>query len=232
MQRLDVQTKRMSVEQTRAYFSKRASFYQPVVVKMMGYGYILRALLVDRDVLTSNMKVLDAGAGTGLMTRILYPMAREKGLSNTIFHAIDLTPAMLDVLRSWIRAEGAEDVISTRIQDVLQLETMPEGWDGYDLIVSSGMLEYIPPESLHKVIAGLIHRLKPGGKLICCFSGRTILMRILVGWMWRCNLYTKSELDVIFAKAGATEVRHLSFPRPYHSTDPHMPAVEITRPAA
>ncbi len=92
------------------------------------------------------------------------------------------------------------------------------------------MLEYIRPESLHKVIAGLLDRLKPGGRLICVFSGRTLLMRILVGWMWRCNLYAKSELDVIFAKAGATEVRHLPFPRPYHTTEGHMLAVEIPRP--
>ncbi len=224
-----IQARQMTVEQTRAYYSKYAPFYHLVAVKMMGYGLVIRALLADRNVLSSNMKVLDAGAGTGLMTRNLYPMVREKGLSNIIFHAIDLTPAMLEVLRGWIRAEGAEDVISTRIQNVLELETLPETWGDYDLIVSSGMLEYIPPESLPKVIAGLVDRLKPGGKLICVFSGSTILMKILVGRLQRCNLYCKSDLDVIFEKAGATDVKYLPFPRPYHNTERHMPAVEITR---
>ncbi|MBW2712204.1 MAG: class I SAM-dependent methyltransferase [Deltaproteobacteria bacterium] len=224
-----VQMQQMTAEQVKAYYTKRAAYY-PLIIKMLGYRLVIQALLADRDVLTSDMKVLDAGAGTGLMTRILYPLAREKGLSNIAFHAFDLTQAMLDVLRGWIRAEGAEDVISTRIQNVLQLETLPETWNNYDLIVSSGMLEYIPPDSLHKVLAGLIDRLKPGGKLICVFSGRTIPMRIFVGWMQRCNLYTKSELDVIIAKAGATDVRHLPFPRPYQATDGQLLAVEITRP--
>ncbi len=220
----------MTIAQIKAYFTKRASFYQPIVVKLFGYQLVVGALLKDRDVLSSDMKVLDAGAGTGLITRALYPLACKMGLSDMTFHAFDLTPAMLDVFRGWIRREGAEDLISTRIQDVLHLEALPEAWNDYDLIVSNGMLEYIAPESLHKAVAGLLDRLKPGGKLICFFSAHTPLMKFFVGWMWRCNLYSESELDAILAKAGAKDVKHLPWPRPFHTTGRYLLAVEITRP--
>jgi LemA protein len=220
----------VAAAEAQSFFGSHAELYQFVFLKLLPYQRVLQAVLQERDVLASNMKIMDAGTGTGVLIRILYPMAREKGLSDVVFHAFDLTPAMLDVFHRWIRAEGAEDSVSTRVQDVLQLETLPETWDDYDLIVTAAMLEYIPPESLHTAVAGLLARLKPGGKMIWIVSGRTLSMRFLVGWLWRANLYDKAELDAVLAKAGAEHVEYLSFPRPYHATDGHMLAVEITRP--
>ncbi len=220
----------VAAAEAEAFFGSHASLYQFVFLKLLPYQRVLQAVLQERDVLASNMKIMDAGTGTGVLIRVLYPMAREKGLSNVVFHGFDLTPAMLDIFDRWIRAEGAEDSVSTRVQDVLHLETLPETWNNYDLIVTAAMLEYIPPESLHTAVAGLLDRLKPGGKMIWVVSGRTLSMRFFVGWMWRANLYNKAELDAALAKAGAEHVEYLSFPRPYHDTDGHMLAVEITRP--
>ncbi len=67
--------------------------------------------------------------------------------------------------------------------------------------------------------------------MIWIVSGRTLSMRIFVGWMWRASLYTKAELDDVLAKAGVRHYEYLSFPRPYQATEGHMFAVEITRPA-
>ncbi len=225
----EVENERVAVAQAHEYFSKRARIYDFVFQKAQPYT---RDFLVDRDILSSNMKVLDAGTGTGLLTRILYSLARERGLVNTDFHAFDLTPAMLKKFASWIREQGAEDAISTQVQDVLDLEGLPEKWKDYDLVVTASMLEYVPPESLHKAVAGLLGRLKPGGKMVWMLCGRTPLMKFLIGWMWRSNLYTKSELDVVLAKAGATEVEYLCFPPLNKNSlgEGYMLLVEITRP--
>jgi cyclopropane fatty-acyl-phospholipid synthase-like methyltransferase len=224
---VDEQSERLAVEKTRKFFSRRAAYYEFAFFKLSPFMPVVRSLLVDRKLLTSDMKVLDAGTGTGLMTRVLYPLAREAGLSNIVFHAFDLTQAMLDVFHRWIRAEGADDAISTRVQDVLHLETMPKTWSDYDLIVTSTMLEYVPPESLHKAVSALLGLLKPGGKMIWILSGRTLSMRFFVGWLWQCNLYSKSELEAVLAKAGAVNIEYLSLPRPYPTTK-HLLMVEIT----
>jgi cyclopropane fatty-acyl-phospholipid synthase-like methyltransferase len=225
----DEQLERLAVEKTREFFSRRAPFYDFAFFKISPFMQVVRSLLMDRDVLKSNMKVLDAGTGTGLVTRVLHSLAREKGHSNIVFHAFDLTEAMLKVFHRWIRAEGAEDAISTRVQDVLHLETLPQTWSDYDLIVTSTMLEYVPTASLHEAVAGLLGLLKPGGKMIWFLSGRTLPMRFFVGWLWRSNLYSKSELDAVLAKAGAVNVEYLSLPRPYPTTK-HLLVVEIAKP--
>ena len=225
----DEQVERSAVEKTREFFSRRAAVYDFAFFKLSPFMPVVRSILEDRRALTSDMKVLDAGAGTGLVTRVLYSLAREKGLSRIVFHAFDLTQAMLDVFQRWIDAEGAESAISTRVQDVLHLETLPPAWSDYDLIVTSTMLEYVLPASLDKALAGLIGLLKPGGKMIWLLSGRTLPMRFFVGWLWRANLYTKSELEAVLAKAGAVNVEYLSLPRPYPTTK-HLLVVEITRP--
>jgi SAM-dependent methyltransferase len=223
------QLERSAVEKTHEFFSRRAAVYDFAFFKLSPFMPVVRSILEDRRALTSNMKVLDAGAGTGLVTRVLYSFAKEKGLGGIVFHAFDLTRAMLDVFQRWIDAEGAENAISTRVQDVLHLETLPPTWTDYDLIVTSTMLEYVPPASLDKAVAGLLGLLKPGGKMIWLLSGRTLPMRFFVGWLWRANLYSKSELDAVLAKAGAANVEYLSLPRPYPTTK-HLLVVEITRP--
>jgi SAM-dependent methyltransferase len=224
----DDQLERSAVARTHEFFSRRAAVYDLAFFKLSPFMPVVRSILEDRRVLTSNMKVLDAGAGTGLVTRVLYSLAREKGLSGIVFHAFDLTQAMLDVFHRWIHAEGAENAISTRVQDVLDLDTLPQTWSDYDLIVTSTMLEYVPTASLDKAVAGLLGLLKPGGKMIWLLSGRTLPMKFFVGWLWRANLYTKSELDAVLAKAGAANVEYLSLPRPYPTTK-HLLVVEITR---
>lgn len=218
---------RFAVEKTREFFTRRAAFYDFAFFKLSPFMPLVRSLLADRKLLACNMKVLDAGTGTGLMTRVLYPLARDAGLSNVVFHAFDLTQAMLDVFQRWIRAEAAEGAISTRVQDVLQLETLPAEWRDYDLIVTSTMLEYVPRASLPKAVSGLLGLLKPGGKLVWLLSGRTPSMRLFVGWLWRANLYRKSELDVVLAEAGAVNFEYLALPRPYPTTK-HLLVVEIT----
>jgi len=227
---VEEQLERETATKAHAFFSKRAAIYDFFFFGLTPYMSVVRSLFVDRDILTSNMKVLDAGTGTGLLTRILYPLARERELSSIVFHAFDLTQAMLDKFSGWIRSEGAEDAISTRVQDVLHLGTLPETWNDYDLIVTASMLEYVPPNSLHKAVAGLLQRLKPGGKMIWLLCGRTTLMKFFIGWLWRSNLYTKPELEVVLAKAGATDVKYLSFPPPYHRASDSTLVVEITRP--
>jgi hypothetical protein len=49
--------------------------------------------------------------------------------------------------------------------------------------------------------------------MIWLLSGRTLAMRFFVGWLWQSDLYSKSELDAVLAKAGAVNIGYLSVPR-------------------
>ena len=61
----DVQDEQLAVAESHAFFSRRAAVYDLFFFKLTPYMSVVRSLFVDRDILTSNMKVLDAGTGTG-----------------------------------------------------------------------------------------------------------------------------------------------------------------------
>jgi SAM-dependent methyltransferase len=183
-----------------AFFSKRAGLYHNAVVGLLGYGWGLRVLLERSGYLRSGMRVLDAGCGTGALTRGLVRIVRRGALDRVTLNGFDLTPAMLGLLRTWLEAEGAN--VELRQANVLDLGLLPRDWSWYDLIVSSAMLEYLTPAELVEALRGLAGLLAPGGTMLVCITRRNALMRWLVGAWWRSRMYEKEELDGIFREAG------------------------------
>jgi len=160
------------------------------------------------------MKVLDAGCGGGLVTLALRGALADRGLRPGAVHGFDLTPAMLDRFRGVLEERGTTGVEVCQA-DVLHLDTLPESWRDYDLVVSSGMLEYLPKSELAVALRALRLRLRAQGALVFFISRRNWMMRALIELWWHANLYTRGELAEILAGAGFRAVRFHRFPAPY-----------------
>jgi len=126
----------------------------------------------------------------------------------------DLTPKMLDKFREVLRTRGIEGVNVVQA-DVLQLDTLPEGWNNFDLIVSAAMMEYLPRERLVEALSGLRSRLNEAGSVLLFITRENWLMRPLIGHWWGANLYQAAELEESFRLAGFTTIVFETFPFPY-----------------
>jgi cyclopropane fatty-acyl-phospholipid synthase-like methyltransferase len=180
-------------------------------INWVRYPQGLRSFFEQSRLLRSDLRVLDAGCGTGAVTVALYEALVRRGLTPGTFDAFDLTPAMLQHFREKTAQRGIKRV-ATRQANVLQLNDLPASWADYDLIVTASMLEYVPRERLAEALAALRGRLADQGRLILFITKRNWLTRPLVGWWWRSNLYNRQELSIAFQDSGFTQTEFRAFP--------------------
>jgi ubiquinone/menaquinone biosynthesis C-methylase UbiE len=187
-------------------------------IRCMGYPRGLRAVFRKSPALGPDLRVLDAGCGTGTTTLALRSAAEARGISIGGIDAFDLTPAMLDRFRATLDESGIEQVRLAQA-DVLQLESLPDSWRDYDLVISASMLEYAPRSNFSSALQGLRRRLRTGGSLMLFITRENFLMRPIIGRAWSANLYTRSGLATAFSDAGFGRVSFGRFPFPYRHLD-------------
>ena len=180
-------------------------------IKWVGYPRGLRSFFEQSPLLRSNLRVLDAGCGTGAVTIALYDALIRRGFVPGTIDAFDLTPAMLQHFQEKAEQRGIKGLATTQA-NVLRLDELPVGWGSYDLIVSASMLEYVPRDRLAEALAGLRNRLADQGRLVLFITKRNWLTRPLVGWWWRSNLYNRQELSAAFREAGLRGAEFRAFP--------------------
>ena len=180
-------------------------------MRWIRYSQGLRAFFLASPLIRPQLRILDAGCGTGALTLAVHEALVRRGAPAAAFHAFDLTPAMLEHLRAMLAARGIADVALAEA-DVLQLDGLPDGWRDYDLIVSASMLEYVPRDRLADALRALRNRLKRDGRLVLFMTRRNLFTRWLVGRWWRSNLYDARELAAAFTAAGFTAFWFRSFP--------------------
>jgi ubiquinone/menaquinone biosynthesis C-methylase UbiE len=191
-------------------YSERSESYVRFV-RSVGYPQALRACFLASPLLRSDLRVLDAGCGSGIVTLALRDALLRRGLRPGTMHAFDLTPAMLERFRRTLR-ERSIDGIELAQADVLALDALPASWGGYDLVVSASMLEYLPKSELASALRGLRGLLKPDGSFVLFITRRNWLTRPLIGRWWRSNLYDAGELRRAFRDAGFESVVFRRFP--------------------
>ena len=191
-------------------FSERAGGYVRFV-RFVRYPQGLRAYFFHSAHLELGLRILDAGCGTGLLTLALRDALVARALEPECLHGFDLTPAMLDRFRATLAARGIRGIELAQA-DVLALEQLPASWREYDLVVSSAMLEYLPPERLSHALNGLRGLLRANGLLVVFITRRNWLTRPLIGRWWHSNLYAKDQLEGAFRAAGFCSMSFGRFP--------------------
>jgi ubiquinone/menaquinone biosynthesis C-methylase UbiE len=194
----------------RRFFTERHELYARFI-RSIPYSEAFRAFFVASRLLRPGMRVLEAGCGTGALTLAVHDASLRLGIPFASFDAFDLTPAMLQHLRATLEQRGIAGVTLAEA-NVLELDTLPATWNGYDLVVSAAMLEYVPRERFIEALRGLRARLKKGGHFVLFMTKRNVLTRLMVGYWWRSNLYSAAELSDAFARAGFSEITFPGFP--------------------
>ena len=204
-----------TLDPVRLYTERSRSFVR--FVRFVRYPQGLRAYFLKSPLLRSNLRVLDAGCGTGIVTLALREALLSRGFHPGILQGFDLTPIMLEGFRQTLRTRAIEGVNLVQA-DVLQLDTLPAGWKKFDLIVTAAMMEYLPRQSLVDALRGLRSRLNEAGSVLLFITRRNWLMRPLIARWWDANLYEATELEDSFRLAGFSTITFGTFPFPY----PHL----------
>ena len=182
-------------------FGNIESYLYELGIRVTGHKHYYDQFFSQANLRINDMdNVLDAGCGGGLLAVGLLNEYVKKRNINAIVHAFDISPSMLNlaeanILRNMVR----ENIRLYRAngQDLSNVEEFGTGNktsfhdDSFDLVMSSGMLEYVPePE---KAICEMMRVLKPERQLVLSFVNDSLLGRI-ASRLWKFKILPKEYL--------------------------------------
>lgn len=201
------------VQKPEQFYSANASAYARYISWFL-YPQGFQAFFASREWLTDGMRVMDAGCGTGVVSFGLLKALHQRGYDVESVNAFDLTQAMLDLFRIDITQPDTRKIALCQA-NVLELEKLPAGWNSYDLIISSGMLEYISRDIFSTTLANLRARLKPNGRFVLFMTKQSWITELLIERPWGGNRYTQQQLSQAFHQAGFNEIKFSKYPLTY-----------------
>jgi ubiquinone/menaquinone biosynthesis C-methylase UbiE len=155
----------MANRSPQAVKSKTQNFYDRIAdvhnlaLKVNGYRHSVAKYLKSLDLgINGDSYVLDAGSGTGIVTLGF----KDAGFRPKRSIAFDLSINSLKIARDEFRREKKVD--HTTIDSVQgNVLNLPFADDTFDLVLSCGVLEYVP---LDDGLSELARVMKPGAKLV------------------------------------------------------------------
>jgi ubiquinone/menaquinone biosynthesis C-methylase UbiE len=179
---------RAPVRNVRALYDRAApryEYFRRIWLKLAGEK-TERALIRDlARLMRSGVRVLDAGSGTGALSRQILRLEPSVRLIS-----LDQSLPML---------RGASECHAARIQgDVVAL---PFAGGTFDIVVSDWVLETVPNRG--GAVAEYLRVLAPGGWVLYTFCSlpaekrwRSALLRAAVGWSFAGRFLTESDIPV------------------------------------
>ena len=192
-----------SLADSPASIYERFTKLYDLMFRFNGYGRSLEHYLRETPLpLPAGARILDAGCGTGLLTLALLRVLRRPAEIT----AVDLSGRSLQTARRAVRKLGTDPRQRVAFVRANAL-SLPFPDDSFNLVVTSGVLEYLP---LREGLGELARVLAPGGHLLFLPirpSPATWLLEI----MFRFKAHPPRDV------ADATErlfsvVEHYSFP--------------------
>lgn len=117
----------------------------------------LRDAVCEAAAVVQTERVLDLGAGSGLIALALAPHAQH-------VTAIDLSQAMLDRLREHARTRGVECVTPA----VADMRSLPLEDESFDVVVSNYAFHHLQDDAKELALGEARRVLVPGGRLVVC----------------------------------------------------------------
>lgn len=191
-------------------YKEKAWTYQRVFIGYLNWGKELENFFRKTNYLRPNLKVLDAGCGTGAVTKALFKISKKESYSQIRFFGFDLTENMLKIFQHWIVSAKADNIVLAKA-NVLDTNSLPIGWNSFDLIVSSTMLEYLPRDKVKDALSNLKSMLKPEGTIVVIITKRNLLTALIAGRWWKANLYKKAEIRQAFVDSGFEKIEFRKF---------------------
>jgi ubiquinone/menaquinone biosynthesis C-methylase UbiE len=145
------------VDEAGSFYDRIAGLYD-MTFKLNGYGRSLDQYLRAHPLpLSPGARVLDAGCGTGLLTLALIKAAQVP----VRITAVDLSASsIVKAARAVAESDRRSHQVSFTQANVLAL---PFNDESFDLVVTSGALEYVP---LREGFSELARVLVPGGHML------------------------------------------------------------------
>jgi 2-polyprenyl-3-methyl-5-hydroxy-6-metoxy-1,4-benzoquinol methylase len=201
----------LTTPQVQDLYTRRGRSYV-TFVQAFGHRQAIRAALREASLLRPGLRILDAGCGNGLSALALAEALARSGYPYECLDGFDVTPAMLTGCRQALDRAGVMGA-ELRQADATHLdEQLPADWTGYDLIVCASMLEYIGREELVTALGAIRARLAPGGRLFLTVTRTSFLA---TQWLWKCDGFTRAELQNVLSAAGYEHIRFRSYPWTY-----------------
>lgn len=170
------------------------------LIAAIGHRRSLRDYFARRLDLRQGLRVLDAGCGSGASLAAIFDAARNHHVDAIVAHGFDASPAMLAAARR--RLSGTPRGISLCLLRARLLDdALPTDWKGFDLAISSGMLEYLPKRRLAEALKGLGDRLAPAGRLVFFISKDSAWNRLFIRGLWKAELWSEREIRAACAEA-------------------------------
>lgn len=160
-------------------FERAAEFYDETRGFPTGEEARITAVIAQAGSLHPTSRVLEIGVGTG---RIALLLAEKVGL----LAGVDVSPAMMRRLRS---KPGSERVLTAQAS----ADTLPFAAGEFDCAVAVHVFHLIP--TWKQVIAELERTLRPGARLVHCWSRQDVVTKQL--WdVWRATIPDDHRLNV------------------------------------
>ena len=198
---------------TKTFYTHRLNTYRSFISvfrSMQAY----QAFFEASDFLKPDLRILDAGCGTGAATFALFNALQNSNLNYRHWDAFDLTPAMLNHFKKELKQREISN-IQIREANVLHLECLPSSWKDYDLIISTAMLEYLPKKYFVKALVALRSLLRKKGRLVIAITKKNWTNWLLIEKWWKSNRYNWSELKQAFIEAGFEDIQFKKFTPSY-----------------
>jgi ubiquinone/menaquinone biosynthesis C-methylase UbiE len=142
---------------TRGFYDRIADVHN-LAMKLNGYRNSVAKYLRSLDLdINEGSRVLDAGSGTGIVTLAFH----SAGFKPRASVALDLSLNSLKVARQEFRKQHTKASRAEVVQG--NILVMPFGDDTFDLVLTCGVLEYVP---LDEGLREMARVLKPGSKLV------------------------------------------------------------------